>query len=252
MMRRGFTLVELLVVIAVIALLAALLLPALSRAQAMARRTVCVNQLKQWDTGVHMYSDDNHDLLPREDAVDKANAWSDVSDPKSYNVWYNALPMIIGGMNTASNYAATPSSQIEFYKRGPGNLFHCPAAVFDPGQGTYPRFSMVMNSKLDPNANPEDQSVKLSAIRDPSRTAMFLDAGVPGEQPYNNAQPKFNGQPKAYASRFSVRHNKSGVISFFDGAVRSYKGNKIINENGRAIFPGDVIWCTDPLADPND
>lgn len=252
MKQSGFTLIELLVVVAVIAILAALLLPALSRAQAMARRTVCINQLKQWGTGIQMYADDNQDLLPREDAVDRENAWSDVADSTSYNVWYNALPTLIGGMNTASNYASTPSQKIQFYKRGPGNLFHCPAAVFDSGQGTYPRFSIVMNSKLDPNKNPLDQKVKITWVKSPSQTPLFLDAGVPGEMKFNPLQANFNGQPKAYASRFSIRHNKSGVISFFDGAVRSYKGEKVINNNGKAIFPGEISWETDPTKDPND
>jgi prepilin-type N-terminal cleavage/methylation domain-containing protein len=64
MKRRAFTLVELLVVVAIIALLLSILLPALGRAKALARKTVCASQLRSVGLATVMYGTDNRDRLP--------------------------------------------------------------------------------------------------------------------------------------------------------------------------------------------
>lgn len=61
---KGFTLVELLVVIGIIALLISILLPALRRAQESASRTLCMNNHKQLVAAVYMYMNDWKQRLP--------------------------------------------------------------------------------------------------------------------------------------------------------------------------------------------
>jgi prepilin-type N-terminal cleavage/methylation domain-containing protein/prepilin-type processing-associated H-X9-DG protein len=62
--RKGFTLIELMVVIALIAILAAMLLPSLSAGKGQARRIECLSSLRQLNLALTMYADDSEDQYP--------------------------------------------------------------------------------------------------------------------------------------------------------------------------------------------
>jgi prepilin-type N-terminal cleavage/methylation domain-containing protein len=77
----AFTLIELLVVVTIIALLAAILLPALGRAKLTGKRISCLNNLRQMSLTRHMYTDDNRGNLvlsvAEENSIDTAVATGD-------------------------------------------------------------------------------------------------------------------------------------------------------------------------------
>ena len=73
MKRKGFTLIELLVVIGIIALLVSILMPALSRAKELAKRTVCSTNLRGMGTATAIYMNDNKGSAMRPWRVNNAN-----------------------------------------------------------------------------------------------------------------------------------------------------------------------------------
>jgi len=62
--KKGFTLIELMIVIAIIAILAAVLVPNFMRAREASRLTACKSNLKNISTAVETYSNDNDGLYP--------------------------------------------------------------------------------------------------------------------------------------------------------------------------------------------
>jgi prepilin-type N-terminal cleavage/methylation domain-containing protein/prepilin-type processing-associated H-X9-DG protein len=110
--ERGLTLMELLVVISVIAILAALLLPALSITKKKARQTVCMNHLRQINLGVRMYSNDASDRLPTPGAETTA------TNRTLLYSGYKELVKDYLGLKGASSQSRS--------------MFTCPADVFYP------------------------------------------------------------------------------------------------------------------------
>ena len=74
--EKGFTLIELLVVIGVIALLLAILMPALQRVKRQAKAVVCQSNLHQWSLVWLMYCNNNEEFFPSSDIPMKTGHWT--------------------------------------------------------------------------------------------------------------------------------------------------------------------------------
>ena len=119
----SFTLIELLIVVAIIAILAGMLLPALNKARETARKIPCINNLKAFSSAFAMYFADNNDnIVPNCSSQNKA--WS------SYVYPY----LIPNSSNTNNGYSrgVTPGDD-GIYRQGvcrtkPVGIFFCPKA----------------------------------------------------------------------------------------------------------------------------
>lgn len=215
--NSGFTLIELLVVIAIIAVLAALLLPTLSRAKASAKRTACLNNLKQINLAVHLYAADNHDALP---SVPDTHADGFVTNSSCF--FYKRLVKTYAGLQGASS----PEDK----------LFACPADTFFYKNWTpvadawhnrwYSDYSSYGYNGLGgtiekppalpgQTASPGLFGWKLASIKDPGKT--ILVAENPAFYPFSWHEPR------QIPSGLSGANNAKDLVSFADGHVSYIK-----------------------------
>ena len=254
MRKRAFTLIELLVVIANIAILAALLLPALAKAKGKAKATHCLSNFRQWGLGVTLYYDDNEDELPREDST--YSNWAQVKDANHTEVWYNTVPPMLQAKR-ATDFALNATTKAEFYDKT--SLFHCPSAKLpnNPASSLNVLFSMAMNSKL---ISAPLLTIRAASVQRPSDTVLFLENRLPSETGVEPAPPSTVttlGQASAYANRWIARHDRRGNLVFIDGHVENRSVNDVVDSNPganfhKAKFPQrDIVWTPDPNVDPN-
>lgn len=127
MTRRAFTLVELLIVIAVITILAALLLPALSRAMWVARLTACANNQHQIHVGVTNYAAEQRRWYPATTKPSVLVSGKNIPTcrGKSFSITGNSSYKELAGI-LSGNYDAN------YLKPSRNDLFKCPQGISEP------------------------------------------------------------------------------------------------------------------------
>jgi prepilin-type N-terminal cleavage/methylation domain-containing protein len=214
--RNGFTMVELIVVIAIIAALAALLLPVFSHAKANAQRRVCLNNLHQINVGIQLYCGDSSDKAP-----------------KSEGIKTNEMLTLIGYKNLVQNYVGVNRTTSPRAR-----IFACPSDTFY--FTTSNSFIVVKNEPLHDQAfvnyssygfngvNLDKRLVRLglkhlgvdfsqfgvggrpmTSIKDPSRTVLVCE--TPAFTPYSWHKPK---KPLLDNPQYD---NSMNTVSFVDG-----------------------------------
>jgi prepilin-type N-terminal cleavage/methylation domain-containing protein len=225
--KRAFTLVELLVVLAIIAILAALMLPAIARVKMTAKQTVCLSNLKQINLGVRLYATDHYSLLPASTNTPPSAVWS---------AYGNSIRGYLG--------LSRPPSPLDIVFACPADTFYYDSEerVAQPHhlQSQYNFSSYAFNAG---NALPGDPPVhtwpgiagrKLNSIRDPVRTVLVTE--FPALLPYS-------WHERGTASHYN---NARDNVSFVDGHV-SYL--KIYWDTNNTVTGHQEAWHYDPPAE---
>jgi prepilin-type N-terminal cleavage/methylation domain-containing protein/prepilin-type processing-associated H-X9-DG protein len=234
--HSGFTLLELLVTVSMIALLAAILLPAILQARASTRRTVCLSNLRQWTLALRMYTDAHHGRLPYRGQGVQPTTRLDAMDD-----WINAIPQFAESQPYVELVTANRKP-----KAGDSSIWICPDAVsieqlrtdeLDPTVASHidptTFFAYGMNMALStPYMGHPDHIDRVG----PLQTMVFMADSL---GPYCSVIP----HKKAYIDYTPVtRHIGNTVnIAFLDGRVESYLGDDVGGRVGDPKRP-DIVW----------
>ena len=158
---RGFTLLEVLVVLGVLAVLAGLMLPGLGKARDRGRGAYCLGNLRQWGLATHLYALDQDDFLPPDGTPNPG-------DSSTNSGWYIQLPRQLGlpryhEMPWRTNALADPDLTVWLCpanrRRSNGrNLFH-----------------YCLNGQVD-GTGEDDQPVRLGSLPAPSQMVWLFDS----------------------------------------------------------------------------
>ena len=242
--RAGFTLIELLVVISIIALLIAILLPALGAARSTAKMASCLSNMKQWGIAQAAHNVDNQDLLPEEGGrFDNEEAW------------YNQLPPYIDYEKYMDVFPGTPVQISDVYDTA--SIWFCPSKAeqgeFLSGSsknGYHYGMNAVLNGtgSLRPPGSSANAVKRISLSKIPNQSStLFLS------EPYNNQSTVY---PRAVTASSGGnmewdRHSNSKCnASFFDGHVETFESktggiNELDSDNPRYENKElGIIWGT--------
>jgi prepilin-type N-terminal cleavage/methylation domain-containing protein len=227
---RAFTLIELLLVIAIIAILAAMLLPALNKAKQSSYRTVDLNNLKQFGVAVNLVASDNDDTMPWPNWFSGEGQPGQTNPPQG---WLYTFDPTAGGtarfkVQTGSFWAVLKSQKIYFC---PSDDTNSPLFQMRPQQSS----SYVMNGAVC-GYGALTNAVKLSQLS-PEGVAFWECNNSTAEENTNN----FNDGASSPDENTSGRHGAVTPVAIFDGSAGLMQITEWTDKMGEA-GPNE-LWC---------
>jgi prepilin-type N-terminal cleavage/methylation domain-containing protein/prepilin-type processing-associated H-X9-DG protein len=193
----AFTLIELLTVITIIGILAAIILPTASRVRASARTARCISNLRQLVIAAQLHAADNRDTVVHNTEKPAASGgtktWCQILGPYAYS--------------------DKPTAITSLQDKGirPPGIFACPAGAFlitASHQSDYGK-NFLVNGQINPDpADNKNSGYKYSQVQPAAHVVLFLDA----------TERDFTGFS---ASKLALRHSEKANLAYFDGHVKT-------------------------------
>jgi prepilin-type N-terminal cleavage/methylation domain-containing protein/prepilin-type processing-associated H-X9-DG protein len=213
--RRGFTLIEILVVVGIIALLAAVMFPVMSRAREGGRTKACLSNMKQLGLAFQQYTQDNSRRYPY---------------PANYQHWANGGHWVTGGEPAAGgelipkNFANTEGGLTK--SGNPNNEYNSPAVAIPEKGALYPYVKSAQVYVCPSTADAEKKRLGYAMncsiggmsdvrVREPASIIVLIDEGKTLNDGFFNAvRDSLDGLTQA--------HNIGGNLLFADGHAKFY------------------------------
>ena len=224
--RRAFSILELLVVVGIIAMLLAILLPALSGARASAARVACMSNLRQLLQAQMLYVSESKGYLTYPN-------WG--HDRASQNTWLYGWLYEQGKTSTPLHERDVESGILFRYLRD-GSVFHCQTHEFSAATGTDRLTSYIMNGAVcgygtvgaaaggatggGGDASPRAAnapSYQITEWKDPSRQILMWEAEESGNG--SDGAPWNDGSSYPHENALAKRHGRGASVGCFDGHV---------------------------------
>jgi prepilin-type N-terminal cleavage/methylation domain-containing protein len=230
MKTKAFTLIELLVVISVIAILLAILSPALQKVRDRGKQLQCLSNVKGLSMGWCLYKESNEDKLVGAMINNDAQAWA------------HPVPSGAGSVEAEIDSAIKKGALFEYVGKSV-MVYRCSAdrRMKDPRQMAYRTYSIANGANGENWPGPprnHTPAKRYSEIKNPSNKYIFLEDIDPRGSNVGSWQMNFN--PPGFIDPVAMWHKRLTTLGFGDGHA----------DLKRWSDPGFLKWCDGAMNNP--